>query len=89
MRVVLISLGLLTALSACSTATRPLLPGQGPASYVCYSSTATTPDKVRAAAVEQCQGWGLEVTGLIEQSWSPLRCGLLTPTLAAFQCGRR
>jgi hypothetical protein len=76
------------ALAGCSTTPRPLVPdtASGPASYVCYSSALSTPDEVRAIAARQCGRWGLSVSGLIGQDFTPLRCGLLTPTVAAFQC---
>ncbi len=79
----------LLALSACSTTPRPLVPDttQGPASYVCYSSLVSSPDEVRAIAERQCGRWGMPVSGVIGQSFSPFRCGVLTPTVAAFQCG--
>lgn len=77
------------ALAGCSTAPRPLVPDttQGPASYVCYGSAWATPEDVRAIAERQCGKAGLGVSGLIGQGWTPLRCGLLTPSVAAFQCG--
>lgn len=77
------------ALSGCSSTPRPLVPdtAQGPTSYVCYSSMINTPDEVRAIAERQCGRWGYGVGNLIGQSWTPLRCGFLTPTVAAFQCG--
>lgn len=79
----------LMALAGCSTTPRPLVPDttQGPASYVCYSSMVSTPDEVRAIAERQCGRWGLPVSGVIGQSFAPFRCGVLTPTVAAFQCG--
>ncbi|MBC7908663.1 MAG: hypothetical protein H7Y60_18195 [Rhodospirillaceae bacterium] len=77
------------SLAACSTTPRPLVPdtAQGPASYVCYSSLTSTPEEVRAIAERQCAKSNLGVGSLIGQSWTPLRCGLLTPSVAAFQCG--
>lgn len=77
------------ALSACSTDPRPLVPNtaQGPASYVCYNSAASSPEEVRATAERQCAQYGLGVAGLIGQSFTPFRCGVLTPSVAAFQCG--
>lgn len=77
------------ALAGCSTDPRPLVPdtAQGPASYVCYNSAASTPDDVRAIAERQCSKVGLGVAGLIGQSFTPFRCGVLTPSVAAFQCG--
>lgn len=89
MRKVLVALGLASGLAACSTTPHPLVPdtAQGPASYVCYSSAASSPEEIRGVAQRQCGKWGHQVTGLIGQSWTPLRCGVLTPTVAAFQCG--
>lgn len=77
------------ALAACSTGPKPLVPDtmQGPASYVCYNSATSTPDEVRAVAARQCGKSGLGIAGLIGQSFTPLRCGILTPSVAAFQCG--
>lgn len=88
MRRLLVSAALL-ALAGCSTTPRPLVPdtAQGPASYVCYSTLTSTPDEVRAIAERQCAKSNLGVSGLIGQSWVPLRCGVLTPNVAAFQCG--
>ncbi len=85
----IVSLGLmLTALSACSMGPRPLVPdsAEGPASYVCYSSLTAEAADVRAIAERQCRSWGMSVKSLIGQSFAPLRCGLLTPTAAAFRC---
>ncbi|MGE5546798.1 MAG: hypothetical protein ACM33T_07870 [Solirubrobacterales bacterium] len=80
----------LPALAACSSMPRPLVPAtsQGPATYVCYSSTASAPVEVRAVADQECARYGLKVSSLIGQRWTPMRCGVLTPTVAAFQCGR-
>ncbi|WP_241003939.1 hypothetical protein [Magnetospirillum aberrantis] len=77
------------SLSACSTDPRPLVPdtAQGPTSYVCYNSAASTPEEVLTIAARQCGKSGLGVSGLIGQSFTPLRCGILTPSVAAFQCG--
>lgn len=77
------------ALAGCSTGPRPLVPdtAQGPASYVCYNSAASSPEEVRGIAERQCAKSGLGVAGLIGQSFTPLRCGMLTPSVAAFQCG--
>lgn len=77
------------ALAGCSADPRPLVPdtAQGPASYVCYNSMASSPEEVRAIAERQCGRTGLGVGGLIGQSFTPLRCGMLTPSVAAFQCG--
>ncbi|MBX9634989.1 MAG: hypothetical protein K2X44_08415 [Magnetospirillum sp.] len=76
-------------LAGCSTTPRPLVPdtAQGPASYVCYSSMTSTAEEVRAIADRQCAKSNLGVNNLIGQSWTPLRCGVLTPSVAAFQCG--
>jgi hypothetical protein len=75
--------------AGCSTDPRPLVPdtAQGPASYVCYNSAASSPADVRAIAERQCGKAGLGVAGLIGQSFTPMRCGILTPSVAAFQCG--
>lgn len=88
MRAILAAAAIL-ALAGCSTTPRPLVPDtvQGPASYVCYTSSTTTPDEVRAIAERQCHRAGMSVVGLIGQGWTPFRCGLLTPNVAAFQCG--
>lgn len=77
------------ALAGCSMDPRPLVPdtAQGPASYVCYNSAASSADEVRAIAERQCGKAGLGVAGLIGQSFTPMRCGVLTPSVAAFQCG--
>lgn len=77
------------ALAGCTTTPYPLVPDttQGPASYVCYSSMTTSPEEVRAIAERQCSRHHLGVAGLIGQSWAPMRCGMLTPSVAAFQCG--
>lgn len=88
MKVMLVAaLGL--ALAGCAATPYPLVPDttQGPASYVCYSSMTSTPEEVRAIAERQCGRLNLGVTGLIGQSWAPMRCGALTPNVAAFQCG--
>jgi hypothetical protein len=76
-------------LAGCSTDPRPLVPdtAQGPASYVCYNSAASSPEEVRSIAERQCGKAGLGVSGLIGRSFTPLRCGVLTPSVAAFQCG--
>lgn len=86
----LLAVAALLALAGCSTAPRPLVPDTtlGPASYVCYASATTSPEEVRAIAERQCQRSNMSVAGLIGQSWTPLRCGLLTPNVAAFQCGQ-
>lgn len=76
------------ALGACSTAPRPLVPdsAEGPASYVCYSSLTAEPDDILAVARTQCGRWGLGVKGLIGQSFTPGRCGMLTPMVAGYRC---
>lgn len=76
-------------LAGCSTEPRPLVPDtvQGPASYVCYNSATSTPDEIRAIAERQCAKSSMAVTGLLGQEFTPLRCGVLTPSVAAFQCG--
>ncbi|CAA7625765.1 hypothetical protein [Magnetospirillum sp. UT-4] len=78
-----------TLLAGCSTTPRPLAPdsAEGPTSYVCYSSVTAEPGEVYAIAARQCARSGQGVKGLIGQSWTPLRCGVLTPSVAAFQCG--
>ncbi|HLO77420.1 MAG TPA: hypothetical protein VK196_13270 [Magnetospirillum sp.] len=88
MKKLLVALAAL-AVAGCSTDPRPLVPdtAQGPASYVCYNSAASSPDEIRAIAERQCGKSGLGVSGLIGQSFTPLRCGFLTPSVAAFQCG--
>lgn len=77
------------ALAGCSSDPRPLVPdtAQGPASYVCYNSATSSPEDVRAIAERQCAKSGLGVAGLIGQTFTPFRCGVLTPSVAAFQCG--
>jgi hypothetical protein len=79
----------IVALAGCSTTPRPLVPdtAQGPTSYVCYATTFSSPEEVRTIAERQCQRANLSVVGVIGQSWTPLRCGFLTPNVAAFQCG--
>lgn len=79
----------LVALAGCSTTPRPLVPDtvQGPASYVCYNSATSSPEEVRAVAERQCAKSNLGISALIGQSWVPFRCGILTPSVAAFQCG--
>jgi hypothetical protein len=79
-----------SALAACTMEPRPLVPDtpEGPASYICYSPVATTPEEVRALAERQCRHFGLMVTGLLGQEWVPFRCGALTPSVAAFRCGK-
>lgn len=88
MRAILAAVAIL-ALAGCSTTPHPLVPDTelGPTSYVCYANATTSPDEVRAIAERQCQRVNMSVVGLIGQTWTPLRCGLLTPNVAAFQCG--
>ncbi|MCA1907746.1 MAG: hypothetical protein LDL39_05235 [Magnetospirillum sp.] len=76
-------------LAGCSSEPYPLVPvtQEGPASYVCYSNMVSSPEEVRAIAENQCRRYGYGVSGLIGQSWAPARCGVLTPSVAAFQCG--
>jgi len=90
MRKMMRTAGLVVALGACSTAPVPLVPdtADGPASYVCYSTWTTSSEEVRAIAARQCRRSGMEIKSLLGQSWTPLRCGLLTPEVAAFSCGR-
>lgn len=90
MRMMILAAASLALLSGCTSAPRPLVPDtvQGPTSYVCYSTALSDPTEVREIAARQCGRWGLQVTGLLGQSWTPLRCGFLTPTVAAFQCGQ-
>lgn len=89
MRTVILAGAAMLALSGCSSTPRPLVPNttQGPTSYVCYSSMISAPEDVRSVAERQCGNLGFGVAGLIGQQWTPLRCGVLTPTVAAFQCG--
>lgn len=89
MRKLLVAGAAAVLLSACSADPRPLVPdtAQGPASYVCYNSAVSEPAEVRAIAERQCAKSGLGVAGLIGQSFTPMRCGMLTPSVAAFQCG--
>ena len=90
MRKAILALSVTMVLGACSTAPKPLVPDtpEGPASYVCYSTWQSDAAEVRAIAERQCRRSGMEVTALLGQSWTPLRCGLLTPEVAAFRCGR-
>lgn len=90
MRKMMLAVSLMVALGACSTTPRPLVPdtAEGPASYVCYNTWLSEPGEVRAIASRQCQRSSMEVQSLLGQSWTPLRCGLLTPEVAAFRCGR-
>ncbi len=90
MRTVILAAAALLSLGACSTAPRPMVPDapDGPGSYVCYSTLTSTPNEVRAIAEGQCSRWGMQVKNLIGQAWAPLRCGLLTPTVAGFRCSR-
>ena len=88
MRLVVLAAAALV-LAGCSTSPYPLVPDtpQGPASYVCYSNFLSSPEEVRAIAEHQCRRHGFGVSGLIGRSWTPGRCGFLTPSVAAFQCG--
>lgn len=90
MRKMMLAMAMTLALGACSTTPRPLVPDtpEGPASYVCYSTWISEPEDIRAIAERQCQRSGMEVKSLLGQSWTPLRCGVLTPEVAAFRCGR-
>ncbi|MDO8607243.1 MAG: hypothetical protein Q7R40_11955 [Phaeospirillum sp.] len=90
MRKIMLAVTLATALGACSTTPRPLVPDtdEGPASYVCYNTWLSEPEEIRAIAARQCQRSGMDVKSLLGQSWTPLRCGILTPEVAAFRCGR-
>lgn len=90
MRKAVLAATLTLALGACSTTPKPLVPdtAEGPASYVCYSAWQSTPEEVRAIADRQCRNAGMEVRGLLGQSWAPFKCGILTPEVAAFRCGR-
>ena len=87
---IMLAVALVATLGACSTAPKPLVPDtdEGPASYVCYSTWISEPEDIRAIATRQCQRSGMDVKSLIGQSWTPLRCGLLTPEVAAYRCGR-
>ena len=87
---IMLAVALVSVLGACSTAPKTLVPDteEGPASYVCYSTWVSEPDEIRAIASHQCQRSGMDVKSLIGQSWTPLRCGFLTPEVAAFRCGR-
>lgn len=89
MRHVVVAVAAALALAGCSTSPRPLAPGtpEGPTSYVCYSSMLSSPEDVRSIAETQCRRSGLGISALLGQSWTPLRCGFLTPSVAAFQCG--
>jgi hypothetical protein len=77
------------ALAACSTSPHALAPDteQGPTSYVCYSSMTSSPEDVRAIGERQCRKAGQGLSSMIGQTWTPLRCGFLTPSVVAFQCG--
>jgi hypothetical protein len=90
MRELLVPMALVLALGACSTLPRPLVPDtpDGPASYICYNSMLSDPPEVRSLAERQCSRWGMTVNSLIGQEFTPLRCGVLTPQVAAFRCGR-
>lgn len=84
------AVAMVLSLGACSLSPRPLVPDtpEGPASYVCFNSTMADPTEVRAIAERQCGRSGMSVSALIGQEWTPLRCGVLTPTVAGFRCGR-
>ena len=90
MRKAVLAVTVTLALGACSSLPRPLVPDtpEGPASYVCYSTWLSEPEEVRAIADRQCRTAGMEVRGLLGQSWAPMKCGVLTPQIAAFRCGR-
>lgn len=90
MRKAVLAVAMVLAVGGCSTSPRPLVPDtpEGPASYVCYNSSLSTPDEVRSIAARQCGRWGMDIKSLIGQEWTPLRCGLLTPAVAGFRCGR-
>ncbi|MBF0325231.1 MAG: hypothetical protein HQL42_09170 [Alphaproteobacteria bacterium] len=77
------------ALAACSTSPHSLAPdtAQGPTSYVCYSNLTSNPEDVRAIGERQCRKSGYGISSMLGQSWTPLRCGFLTPSVVAFQCG--
>lgn len=76
-------------LAGCSTSPYPLAPDtqQGPTSHVCYSNVVSTPEEVRAIGENQCRRYGYGVSGLADHRWAPGSCGVLTPSLAVFQCG--
>lgn len=91
MRKMVLAMAMVLAAGACSTNPKPLVPDteEGPASYVCYNTWLSEPEEIRAIAQRQCQrAGGMEVKALLGQSWTPLRCGFLTPEVAAFRCGR-
>ncbi len=90
MHKMMLAVAMVVALGACSTSPKPLVPdtAEGPASYVCYSTWLSEPTEIRAIAQRQCQRSGMNVKALMGQSWTPLRCGILTPEVAAFSCGR-
>jgi len=89
MRKAILAMMVIGGLGACSSDPRPLVPdtAEGPASYVCYSTWTSEAAEVRAIAQRQCQRSGMDVKALMGQSWTPFRCGLLTPEVAAFSCG--
>ena len=89
MRKMMLAVSLVVTLGACSTAPQPLVPDtpDGPASYVCYNTWLSEPEEVRAIASRQCLRSNMEIKALMGQSWTPLRCGFLTPEVAAFSCG--
>lgn len=90
MRNVVLVIAAALALGACANTPYPLVPdtAEGRASYVCYSSWTSEPEEIRAVADRQCRVVGMEVRGLLGQSWAPFKCGLLTPEVVAFRCGR-
>ena len=90
MRTTMLAITMALAVAGCSSLPRPLVPDtpEGPASYVCYSSWVSEPAEIRAIADKQCRTSGLEVKALLGQAWTPFRCGLLTPEVAAFRCGK-
>ena len=89
MRNLVIAVAATLALAACSTTPHPLAPhtSYGPTSYVCYSNLVSTATEVRSVGEAQCARSGYGVSSVIGQSWTPLRCGWLTPSVIAFQCG--
>ncbi|CAA7616230.1 hypothetical protein [Magnetospirillum sp. SS-4] len=92
MRAHLISLAAVAALAlgGCSSP-RTLVPNttEGPTSYVCFASGwSLSMDEVKAAATRQCAAYGMQVTRFIGTSFAPMKCGLLTPEVAAYACGQ-
>lgn len=77
------------ALGACASP-RPMVPTttEGPVSYVCFVSGVTqTMDEVKAVATSQCARYGMPVKRFLGTSFAPMKCGLLTPEVAAYACG--